>query len=105
PGARLVFTWGGTLRPFSTAFLAKRPAAIITLGLLVFVQLVMAAITTSPCLSGNLLPFTWTSTPAKPGSALAAAGSALPRASGSILWPPSPSQRPSGVPLLPQRLP
>ncbi len=37
------------LEPFSTAFLAKRPAAIKTLGLLVFVQLVIAAIATLPC--------------------------------------------------------
>ena len=45
------------MRPFSTAFLASRPAATITLGLLVFVQLVMAAMTTSPCLRSNSLPF------------------------------------------------
>ena len=37
-----------TVSPFSTAFFASRPAAIITEGLLVFVQLVMAAITTAP---------------------------------------------------------
>ena len=41
-------TVGGTVIPRSTAFLASRPAATITPGLLVFVQLVMAAITTSP---------------------------------------------------------
>ena len=35
--------------PRSTAFFASRPAAIITLGLLVFVQLVIAAIRTLPC--------------------------------------------------------
>ena len=34
---------------FSTAFFATRPAPIITLGFEVFVQLVIAAITTSPC--------------------------------------------------------
>ena len=34
--------------PFATAFRATSPAATITLGLLVLVQLVMAAITTDP---------------------------------------------------------
>src|SRR6266850_6090796 len=49
PGARLLFTHGFRVRPFSTAFFATRPAPIITLGLDVFVQLVMAAMTTEPC--------------------------------------------------------
>src|SRR5262245_21793674 len=48
PGARLVFTHGLLERPFSTAFFASRPAAIMTLGFDVFVQLVIAAITTEP---------------------------------------------------------
>src|SRR5688572_25877524 len=48
PGARLVFTHGWRDRPRSTAFLATSPAAIITLGFDVFVQLVMAAMTTDP---------------------------------------------------------
>ena len=48
PGAKLVFTHGFTVNPNSTAFLATSPAAIITLGLDVFVQLVIAAITISP---------------------------------------------------------
>ena len=48
PGARLVFTYGLTLRPRSTAFCASRPAATITEGFDVFVQLVIAAITTHP---------------------------------------------------------
>src|SRR5690606_27222260 len=47
-GAKLVLTHGLTVRPFSTAFFAKRPAPSITLGFEVFVQLVMAAITTAP---------------------------------------------------------
>ena len=51
PGARLVFTHGLLVSPFSTAFFATRPAPIITLGFEVFVQLVMAAITTDPCSS------------------------------------------------------
>lgn len=37
-----------TVKPASTAFLAKSPAPSITLGLLVLVQEVMAAITTLP---------------------------------------------------------
>ncbi len=48
PGAREVFTQGLRVSPFSTAFCAIRPAAIITLGLEVLVQEVIAAITTSP---------------------------------------------------------
>jgi len=48
PGARLVFTQGRVRSPFSTAFFATSPAPIITEGLEVFVQLVMAAITTVP---------------------------------------------------------
>ncbi|MNV63796.1 hypothetical protein D3C71_1564040 [compost metagenome] len=48
PGASEVLMCGLTLSPASTAFLAKRPAASSTLGLLVLVQLVMAAISTSP---------------------------------------------------------
>src|SRR5688572_19155163 len=48
PGARLLFTHGLRLNPLSTAFLARRPAPIITLGFDVFVQLVMAAMTTAP---------------------------------------------------------
>src|SRR5437868_9650889 len=48
PGASEVLMCGFTRRPASTAFLASRPAASITLGFEVFVQLVMAAISTSP---------------------------------------------------------
>ena len=44
-------THGLRVRPFSTAFFATRPAPIITLGFDVFVQLVIAAITTEPCSS------------------------------------------------------
>src|SRR5438552_3409660 len=51
PGARLVLTHGRLASPFSTAFFASRPAPIITLGFDVFVQLVIAAITTDPCSS------------------------------------------------------
>ena len=51
PGARLVLTHGLRVSPRSTAFFATSPAAIITLGFDVFVQLVIAAITTDPCSS------------------------------------------------------
>src|SRR5262245_61209824 len=43
PGASEVFTQGGVSSPFSTAFLASKPAATITDGFDVLVQLVMAA--------------------------------------------------------------
>src|ERR1035438_6705262 len=56
PGARLVFTQGLELRPSSAAFFATRPAAIITCGFEVLVQLVIAAITTWPCARSNSLP-------------------------------------------------
>src|SRR5439155_9738471 len=49
PGASEDFTSGFARKPRSTAFFASKPAASITLGLLVFVQLVMAAINTLPC--------------------------------------------------------
>ena len=48
PGASEVFIHGLTLSPCSTAFLASRPAASITIGFEVLVHEVMAAITTSP---------------------------------------------------------
>ena len=51
PGAILLLTQGLTSNPRSTAFFAKRPAPTITLGLLVLVQEVMAAMTTLPCVS------------------------------------------------------
>src|SRR5579862_1315561 len=51
PGARDVFTHGLTESPRSTARLAISPAATSTWGLDVFVQLVIAAITTFPSLT------------------------------------------------------
>src|SRR5262249_3544496 len=51
PGARLALTQGFVVSPRSTAFFANRPAASITEGFEVFVQLVIAAITTEPCVS------------------------------------------------------
>ena len=54
PGARDVFTQGLDLRPFAAAFLATRPAATITAGFDVFVQLVIAAMRTAPSVSWNV---------------------------------------------------
>ena len=48
PGASDVLTQGLERRPRSTAFLATSPAATMTCGFEVLVQLVMAAMTTSP---------------------------------------------------------
>ena len=48
PGAREVFTHGRRVRPLARALRASRPAATITSGLDVLVQLVMAAMTTRP---------------------------------------------------------
>ena len=48
PGASEVLTHGLEVRPFSTALRASRPAASITLGFDVFVQDVIAAMTTWP---------------------------------------------------------
>ena len=56
PGARLDFTHGRRVRPRSTAFFASRPAATITCGFDVFVQLVMAAMTTAPWSRGKRSP-------------------------------------------------
>jgi hypothetical protein len=50
PGASEVLTQGLGVRPSSCAFFATRPAPIMTEGLLVLVQLVIDAITTSPWL-------------------------------------------------------
>src|SRR5580658_9983476 len=48
PGASDVLTQGLDRSPRATAFLASRPAATRTWGFEVLVQLVMAAMTTSP---------------------------------------------------------
>jgi hypothetical protein len=53
PGAKLVLTQGRVRNPRSTAFFANSPAPIMTAGLEVFVQLVMAAITTAPSARRN----------------------------------------------------
>nr|AIF18301.1 hypothetical protein [uncultured marine group II/III euryarchaeote KM3_82_C12] len=70
PGAKLGFTHGLIVRPCFLALRASKPAATMTLGLLVLVQLVIAAITMSPCFSSQsrpsiiaLAPFRDASTP------------------------------------------
>ena len=85
PGASEVFTHGLRARPRSTALRASRPAAIITLGFEVLVQLVIAAITTRPWSSSKLSPSSVTSIASSlPGAATAepvSAGRGLPRSS------------------------
>src|SRR3954451_565419 len=56
PRASDVFTHGLVVRPFLTALRARRPAASITDGFDVFVQLVMAAITTCPWSRSKRVP-------------------------------------------------
>ena len=74
PGARLVFTHGLLVSPFATAFFASTPAAIITDGFDVFVQLVMAAMTTDPSVSTPPGISTGSTTP---GAAIGSGGSAF----------------------------
>src|ERR671937_2829318 len=62
PGASDVFTHGLTSRPRCTALRASRPAPIITSGFEVLVQLVIAAMTTSPWSRLNVSPSTVTGT-------------------------------------------
>jgi len=66
PGASDVFTHGLRDKPFATAFRANNPAPIMTEGLLVLVQLVIAAMTTAPSVIDVPLPsFTATVGPAE----------------------------------------
>ena len=81
----LVFTQGFRLSPSSTALRAMRPAPIITDGLEVLVQLVIAAITTVPCVMVNRSPSYSTSALVVPPSAIAATAAGL--------VPPSSAQR------------
>src|SRR5262249_23677201 len=82
-GASDVLTHAGACKPRSTAFFASSPAAISTDGFEVFVQLVIAAITTLPCFSAL---FTSADT------CSSTRGSSTPTAVG---FPPSASQRPT----------
>src|SRR5437588_7860129 len=75
PGASEVFTHGFERRPRATALRARMPAPTITEGLDVFVQLVIAAMTTCPWSSSKLSPSRLTRAPARAGGAVAVAAS------------------------------
>ena len=93
PGASEVFTHGLTLSPRSTAFFASSPAASITAGFEVLVHEVMAAITTSPCVSSTVDgPRAAACSTRRAGSASAGCSSSRPR---SACW--CSSTRPSGT--------
>src|SRR5205085_5756649 len=80
-----VLTQGFRLSPFFTAFRASSPAPIITEGLEVLVQLVIAAMTTEPSASSNRLPSYSTSARIATSWATATAEAGV--------WPPSPLHR------------
>ena len=85
PGARLVLTHGFGFSPRAFAFCASRPAAIITLGFDVLVQLVIAATTTAPWSSPAPLPFAGARAPGcNVSSACVNAGAACAR--GTRSW-------------------
>src|SRR2546428_13827820 len=89
PGASDVLTHGFVASPRSTAFLASSPAAIITCGFDVLVQLVMAAIATWPWSSSKDWPAAVvTGTRRRGRSALGGATGSRPGA-GLPLAPPS----------------
>src|SRR5215211_7423760 len=81
PGASVVFTHGLLVRPRSTAFLASSAAPIITCGLEVLVQEVIAAITTEPWSTSNGVPSSpvtvtgWDGRPRSPAAPARACGS------------------------------
>src|SRR3984893_5341178 len=83
PGASEVLTHGLELRPRATALRARMPAPIITDGLEVLVQLVIAAITTWPWSSSKLSP------PGRPAPAplRRPSGAAAVRCEGSSVCP------------------
>ncbi len=62
PGASEVLTQGLRVRPRARALRATSPAAIITSGFEVLVQLVMAAMTTDPWVRGKRVPSSSTGT-------------------------------------------
>src|SRR5262245_65775270 len=76
PGASEVLTHGLVSRPASTARFASSPAAIITVGFEVFVQLVIAAITTEPWRTAPSFSSTGDSVPGStwPSSSIAISG-------------------------------
>src|SRR4029078_8558750 len=106
-----VFTQGRRVGPASTAFFASRPAPSITDGFEVFVQLVIAAITTAPWPSSNSCPSSVLTTAcAGSASATAVAGpgcgfgspsaSVLNPAAGGWLAGNDSHEASSGVPLV-----
>src|SRR3954452_1978058 len=78
PGASVVFTHGLAVRPRSPAFLASSAAPIITCGLDVLVQEVMAAITTCPWSTKVSVPSSMTTRVGLEGRSAAGAPWAAP---------------------------
>src|SRR6218665_2477430 len=104
PGASEVLICGCTTSPAATAFLASSPAASNTPGLEVLVQLVMAAISTSPlptvmpqsplpallpCAPSRRSATRWCSSPAGRLNPLCASGWLNSRANWRLTWPRS----------------
>ena len=65
PGDSEVLMYGATFKPILTAFCARSPAPSITLGFEVFVQDVIADITTDPCFKVYVLPSSQVNEPAE----------------------------------------
>src|SRR5918994_6722164 len=89
PGASVVFTHGLLVRPRSTALRASRAAPIITCGLDVLVQEVIAAITTAPWSSSNSTPsalVTMTGSETRPLAPAAADSRSRGWSAGSLTW-------------------
>ena len=76
-------TQGLRRSPRSTAFFASSPAPSMTCGFDVFVQLVIAAMTTAPWSSSNVSPSSSTSTLVRAWVAVATAGCGSGLGSGS----------------------
>ena len=90
PGASVVFTHGLLVSPLSTALRASSAAPIITCGLEVLVQEVIAAITTAPWSSSNSVPSspaTTTGFEARPLAPSAALTISCGRSAGSSACP------------------
>src|SRR5215218_11276839 len=87
PGASDVLTHGLTSRPRCTALRASRPAPIITSGFEVLVQLVIAAMTTSPWSRWNVSPSTVTGTELLVFGSATAAGGRAGSVDGGRAWP------------------
>src|SRR5687768_10893376 len=115
PGARVVLTHGLRARPRSTALRASSAAPIITCGLDVLVQEVIAAITTAPWSSSYVTPseLTGTGFDGRPGAPSAAetrscglsarfswltAGGSLAGNDSALAWSARPGSRPGSRP-------